>query len=80
MDIKEDWLIVCISFLIRKVNINEVLVQELHKPMVKNSEKEKYTQSFRQHLAEMESLSSNNHQGCQIFIMCNGCFHQICMS
>ena len=49
MDIKEDWLVLCISFLIRKVNINEVLVQELHKPMVKNSEKEKYTQSFRQH-------------------------------
>ena len=46
MDIKEDWLVLCISFLIRKVNINEVLVQELHKPMVKNSEKEKYTQKF----------------------------------
>ena len=43
MDIKEDWLVLCISFLIRKVNINEVLVQELHKPMVKNSERKVYS-------------------------------------
>ena len=49
------------------VNINEVLSQELHKPWNKKFRKEKCIQGLKiiigQHLAEMGSLSSKNHQG-----------------
>ena len=73
MDIKEDWRVWCISFLIKKwirgdsgkksdVNVNEVLTQELHKSVIKIFKRRKVYARFKNNflaanLAEMGSLS-----------------------
>ena len=49
-----------------RANVNEVLAQELHKPVIKKFERRKFYARFKDNIwaldiAEMGSLSSNNH-------------------
>ena len=59
-----------------KANVNEVLPQELHKPLINKFKRIKRYASYKDNiwaadLAEMGSLSSKNRG-----VMCHKCFHQ----
>ena len=64
------------------MDVNKVLAQELHKPMIKKFKRRKAYIRFKDtnwaaDLTEMGSLSSFN-RGIN-FIVCDRCFHQICL-
>ena len=83
IDIKEDWRVSFISLLIRQQdngsktggNVNEVLAQELHKPMmIKKFKKRKFYSMPKDSisavdLTQLRSLTSSNHGVKHLFYM-----------
>ena len=82
IDIKEDWRLSFISLLIRQQdngsktggNVNEVLAQELHKPVIKKLKKRKFYSMPKDNilavdLTQLRSLTSSNHSVKHLFYM-----------
>ena len=82
IDIKEDWRLSFISFLIRQQdnrsktggNVNEVLAQELHKPVIKKLKKRKLYSMPKGNilavdLTQLRSQTSSNHGVKHLFYM-----------